>query len=189
MGGINALTWMHLDWCAGPSSATSKEEVHEEDGLIVTSRSSVDAEVRDGIPQSIDYGTDVDMGSPIRRQVPVSSSFVEIMSKDEEWDSLAYRPRAGTSTIRLRSHDENPNLKEGECKVSWMSADPSIIQLRGQDYITSKKKIPSPTSLYEMVEMDAFDANEHMTDVGQRFHLPDYDYGEEGPWCAPDTLI
>jgi hypothetical protein len=73
--------------------------------------------------------------------------------------------------------------------VAWIAANPSIINLRGDDYLKSKKKVPSMTSLYELVELDAFDSDEHITDVGQKFQLPCHDFGASGNWSAPDTLI
>ena len=128
--------------------------------------------------------------TPSDISIKEAGSFVEMKSSMDEDGSSINRPWAGETTTQLKSiHEKN---ESGECKFAWVSAKPSIIDLRGPDYLTSKRKIPSPTSLYELVQLDAFDSKEHMTDVGQRFRFPDYDYGDVGGhchWCAPDTLI
>ena len=174
---INTCTWMHFKWC-GKSSAVRTDSSPNDTG------NATERDVSDGL----DYNTDHD--SPIKRQITVSSSFIETRrTADDDDESYTYRPPAGISTVRVNSINEKPDRQDGERKTTWMSANPSIIDLRGHDYLTSKLKIPSPTSLYELVDVDTFDANEHMTDVGQRFSIPDYDYGDAGHWCAPDTLI
>jgi hypothetical protein len=133
-------------------------------------------------------------------QILSNPSFIEIRkSLDEEEDddnnddderhnNNVYRPKAGSTAVKVRALDGQRNEFSKE-KVGWMAGDPSIIHLRGQDYLTRRKKYPSSTSLYELVEVDLFDSDKHLTDVGQRFQFPEFDYGAAGNWFAPDTLI
>jgi len=124
------------------------------------------------------------------RQLVASSSFIERRkSEDNDDQSNTNRPVAGSTTMQFKNPLESHLNSDNEEMVAWIAANPSIIQLRGADYLISKKKVPSLTSLYELVELDAFDSDEHMTDVGQQFRFSRKDFGTSGNWCAPDTLI
>jgi len=98
------------------------------------------------------------------------------------------KPVAGSTSVQVKDENDHDEIR-GE-KISWMAAEPSLIQLRGQDYLKTKRKNPSATSLYELVEMDIFHSDEHLTDVGCRFQLPPNDFKDlEHCWRAPDILI
>ena len=184
---VNVLAWMHLKGASRSSQVQTTEEEPQssEQERVDDSQKSISIRRNQSTLSDLSI-EEAGAISPIRRQVTISNSFVEMRKSMDDADSI-YRPQAGATTTQLKSiYEKN---ESGECKFAWVSAKPSIIDLRGPDYLTSKRKIPSPTSLYELVQLDAFDSKEHMTDVGQRFRFPDYDYGDVGHWCAPDTLI
>ncbi len=119
-------------------------------------------------------------------------SFTE-RTTSEEFESVSeerqHKPLAGSTCVRLRNAYDDIH-EENEPKVAWLPADPSIIHLRGPNYLTTRQKNPSPGSLYVLKEMDVFYANQHITNVGGRFKLPKNEFiNEDHHWCAPDTLI
>lgn len=186
---VNILTWKHI----------SSNVPHGADSEEVSGNSSVFRQPPRTPKKSVSisenglYGDalledDVNRTERSYDQLLKSPSFVEKKSMDYSED-LSCRPNAGSSTIRLYNANDSHTNADGRDVTAWMAGDPSIIQLRGHDYLSTKMKIPSSTSLYELVELDAFDSHEVMTDVGERFNFPDYDYGEDGNWSAPDTLI
>jgi len=178
---INMFTWLHLT-----KSASKRLSLVREDGRRLmndsTGRSyasSIEIRYNDSLMSNLSISTD--------DQTLSSPSFIE-KRKDLDKDDDIYRPKAGSTTVKVQKLNEKRNEDHKE-KVGWMAGEPSIIHLRGQDYLTTCKKFPSKKSLYELVEVDTFDSDEHLTDVGQRFQFPNFDYGEDGNWCAPDTLI
>ena len=187
---VNLFTWLHLRNINTTTRPSSEEEGGmrlEQDPSAQSHASSIQMCKNESMISNIS-AEDFVCESPPGRSIIVSSpSFIERRKSVEDEDM--YRPKAGGTTIQVQTIHESHSHEKQKEMIAWMVGDPSIIHLRGQDYLTTKKKFPSATSLYELVELDAFDSNEHVTDVGQRFQLPDFDYGEEGNWCAPDTLI
>lgn len=118
-------------------------------------------------------------------------SFVERRKRrDNDGEGGQHKPLAGSTSIRLKDPHDDVEYKDGEPKVAWLAADPSIIHLRGPDYLTTRQKNPSPSSLYRLIQMDVFYADEHMTDIGRRFKLPRNEFvDQEHHWYAPDTLV
>lgn len=99
-----------------------------------------------------------------------------------------YMPQAGESTLKLKDITDAKNIKDRP--VGWISALSSSIQLRGAGYLFNKKKVPSPSSLYELIQVDAFDSDVHMLDVGRRFQLPEVHFkSQHGNWRAPNLLV
>ncbi len=175
---INLLTWVHLK---GVSTQAMEDAPH-------LKPETIEIENIDSSRKSVAFmnGESHELSlSPIRRQVSVSSSFVEMKKSVDDDEESIYRPWSGSTTVQLKHAYE----KSDAHTIKWVAGKPSIMDLRGPDYLTSKRKMPSMTSLYELVELDCFDSDEHMTDVGTKFRFPAYDYGQAGHWCAPDTLI
>ena len=74
--------------------------------------------------------------------------------------------------------------------TGWIAVPPSSMQVRGAGYLIDKKKVPSPTSLYELIEVDAFDSEVQMLDVGTKFKLPEVKFDiPQGHWRAPNLLV
>ena len=187
---VNLCTWLHLRNIETTKCPTSEEEgvvqlVHDP---LAQSHASSFQVCKSESMVSNNSAEEFVCESPTDRNIIVSSpSFIERRKSVEDED--IYRPIAGETTQQVQTMHESHSHEKQKEMITWMVGDPSIIQLRGQDYLTTKQKFPSATSLYELVELDAFDSDEHVTDVGQRFQFPGFDYGEEGNWCAPDTLI
>ena len=184
---VNICAWLHLRKTNTTKRLSSEEEgvvQLEHDPLAQSHSSSFQVCKSESMVSTEEFLCE----SPTDRNIIVSSSsFIERRKSVEDED--IDRPIAGETTQQVQTMHESHSHEKQKEMITWMVGDPSIIQLRGQDYLTTKQKFPSATSLYELVELDAFDSDEHVTDVGQRFQFPGFDYGEEGNWCAPDTLI
>jgi len=82
-----------------------------------------------------------------------------------------FKPLAGASTIHLDDpHSSNLN-KGNDPMVAWFPSCVSNTQTRGVDYLTTKKKIPCPASLYELIKVDAYEAEEEMLEIGQQMNI------------------
>jgi len=186
---VNLLTWLHLTRNISKRVGVLEGDGGqlERDSIEQSCASPIGILYNNSLVSNISTEESPSCGGQIEQALSSSSYIEKRKSLDEDDDDL-YRPKAGSTTVKIQKLNEKRNEYEKE-KVAWMAGDPSIIHLRGQDYLTTRKKFPSPTSLYELVEVDTFDSDEHLTDVGQRFQFPDFDYGDEGNWCAPDTLI
>ena len=56
---------------------------------------------------------------------------------------------------------------------TWCKVDPKIFQIRGKDYMSNKKKVPSMGSIYEPFAMDVFCSKNRIDHAATRFELPD----------------
>jgi hypothetical protein len=125
------------------------------------------------------------------RGIAGQPSFVEItkdQTHDEEDDDPPYKPLAGETVTQVKNSIDAKNMKDGT--VKWTAASSSSIQLRGSHYLVDRKKVPSPTSLYELIEVDIIDANCQMLDIGTKFQLPDVKFDSpQGNWRAPNLLV
>jgi hypothetical protein len=125
----------------------------------------------------------------------------------------AEKPTAGCTTVQL-PYDASPEnvlktvynhqqkqyqqyqQQQQQIKIGWMAAPSSTINVRGAHYLNDKIKIPSPTSLYELVEVDVLHADDVILDIGQKFNLSKlYNHQNEHAnehgktWHAPNFLI
>jgi Protein of unknown function (DUF1336). len=190
---VNMCTWFHIRYSCSKRSTAQQLPMDRILDKQCNSSSNVTVGRRNPPMSIISTEEEKALGenaSKVGRHIVASSSFIERhKSVDSDDESNTYRPMAGSSTMQFRNPHESHLNAENEEMVAWIAANPSIIHLRGDDYLISKKKVPAATSLYELVELDAFDSHEHMTDVGQKFRFSPQDFGSSGNWCAPDTLI
>ena len=118
-------------------------------------------------------------------------SFVEVTKDDPEIvirNEPPFKPSVGETMVQFQNESEAMNYK-GDM-IGYISAPSSILQVRGSHYLSDKKKVPSPTSLYELVQVDGFDSDQHMLDVGTKFNLSELQCDSpKGPWRAPDLLV
>jgi hypothetical protein len=133
--------------------------------------------------QSSDTNRSSIMMSPSGKPSRKETSYVEVVQNEGQ-----YKPKAGNTLIRW--NDPAEALHRKDTSIAWVSASSSIINLRGAGYLADKKKVPSPTSLYELIEVDAFDSDEHMLGIGNRFELPEVKFSSKhGNWRAPHLLV
>ena len=81
-------------------------------------------------------------------------------------EQRSYDAIAGTTTFKLTNANKR---KEGV--ICWMEVPPSDICIRSLGYGTTKKKIPSPGSLYECIAVDVLGSDERIPDIGSKVKL------------------
>jgi len=116
------------------------------------------------------------------------------------------KPLAGSTTIQL----QNP-MDEHDDVVGWVASPSTAMDIRGRNYLKDRIKIPSPASLYELVEVDAVDSEKVFLDVGQKYDLSEINKSQiisqnqkqskssvrdngtriqaEKTWLAPNVLV
>lgn len=105
------------------------------------------------------------------------------------------KPLAGTTTKLLKDDNETNYMKNNINMVSWLPTPPSSVSVRGADYMTSKVKIPSPGTLYELVELDGFEVDQQLYEISAKVKLPQSlqkikDMKDASKtWVAPDILV
>jgi hypothetical protein len=115
---------------------------------------------------------------PISRNIPSS----ERLKVDR------FKPLAGSSALKLESHGADP-IKNGHVFTGWMPGP--TLQVRSHGYLSTKQKIPSPGTLYELVAVDVFESPCRYSDIAKRVVLPECNFHDDGPktWHAPDTFV
>lgn len=102
----------------------------------------------------------------------------------------AFDSTAGSSTTKIASPNER---KDGE--ICWMDIVPSDIMVRSTGYITSKKKIPSPGSLYDCIAVDVLDGDRRIPDIGVKVNLenvliPEKELTDlDKTWVSPEVFV
>jgi len=124
-----------------------------------------------------------------RRTMEPTKSFVTsiknlVIANDSDQVSI-FKPIAGSTTIKLNSPSETvPG------KIGWVSKPPSSVAVRGGNYLCDKKKVPSPGSLYELIQVDVFDADTYITEIAHKVKLPESNCDSKSQqWLAPDILV
>jgi len=106
-----------------------------------------------------------------------------------------FKPKAGASMIRLKETNGSKLNKDNIPMVGWFPTPALASETRGANYLSSRKKIRCPASLYELVKADIFESNDQMLEIGQQFDLSeiklDYGKGEtiKKTWNAPDIFV
>ncbi|CAB9500727.1 DUF1336 domain containing protein, expressed [Seminavis robusta] len=129
-------------------------------------------------------GSGADKGSG----AAATSTGVKAKKKKEK-----YVPLAGLSALRLKEHTDPRVNAKGEKFSGWMSIPGENLGVRSHGYITTKSKVPSPGSIYELVQMDIFESPARYPDMAKRVKLPklpyDVDPNEVKTWRAPDHFV
>lgn len=124
-----------------------------------------------------------------KRNMESTKSFVTsiknlVIANDSDQASI-FKPIAGSTTIKLNSPSETVLGK-----IGWVSKPPSSVAVRGANYLSDKKKVPSPGSLYELVQVDVFDADTYITEIAHKVKLPESNFESKSEqWLAPDILV
>jgi Protein ENHANCED DISEASE RESISTANCE 2, C-terminal len=104
-----------------------------------------------------------------------------------------YIPMAGMSAVRLKDHTDPKVNAKGEPFAAWMQIPGESLAVRSHGYLKTNLKVPSPGSLYELVQMDIFESPSRYPDMAPRVKLPKLAYqpdpDETKTWRAPDHFI
>lgn len=103
------------------------------------------------------------------------------------------KPIAGTTTKRIIEESES-HLVNGHKFAAWSSHPPQDVQVRSHGYLKTKKKIPSPNSLYEVFNVEIFDSDKRVPEMVSKVTLPKIDFDDddingEVRWKAPDIFV
>ena len=106
---------------------------------------------------------------------------------------FSIQPKAGSSTVKMQDITSSKIGKDGEVKTGWVHSSPNTVSVRGQKYLSDNQKIPSPGSLYELIEVDAVHSKEYFTNIGEKVTVPEIEsFNDDESHCkfvAPSLLI
>ncbi len=132
--------------------------------------------------------------APKKRNEPVLAN-VEVKSKDQPViANTVIKPLAGTTTIKLLDPTKSTFVNNHEF-VAWSTHPPEDVQIRSHGYSKTKKKVPSPFSLYEVMNVEYLDSKMRIPEMATKVVLPkvtfDGDDSLEGGirWKSPDTFV
>jgi hypothetical protein len=107
-------------------------------------------------------------------------------------DPSAYIPMAGSTTVKLKHTTDLPVNDKNEVFAGWCDPPGDILAVRSHGYSLTKKKIPSPGSLYNCARVDIFESPSRYPDMALRVKLPSVDFKDDDrpkTWRTPDVLI
>ena len=101
-----------------------------------------------------------------------------------------YKPILGSTTKQVEEESDSPEVN-GESFVRWTTMPSQEVQVRGHGYLKSKQKIPSPSSLYEVIGCDVLNSDKRVSDFSGKVQLPQiaFDDEVEKTWNSPDVFI
>ena len=115
--------------------------------------------------------------APITSSIPINPS---------------HRPIAGRTTIRVKEPSDAAFNDDGHEFAKFRALPGSMFQVRSHGYISSKKKISSPSELYRLVSVDIFESQARIPDIAGKVKLPKITSSENssvGLWNSPDTFV
>ena len=105
---------------------------------------------------------------------------------------LSHRPIAGTTTMRVKDPSDEALNDDGHEFAKWRALPGTMFQVRSHCYISSRKKVSSPSELYRLVSVDIFESQARIPDIASKVVLPtisSYDNSSVGKWNSPDTFV
>ena len=104
-------------------------------------------------------------------------------------ERISYDAIAGTSSLKIASSYERL-----DGAICWMEVMPAEIKVRSMGYGTTKKKIPSPGSLYECVAVDVLACDQRIPNIGLKVNLEKISSSNEvsdfnKTWVSPDLFV
>lgn len=104
-----------------------------------------------------------------------------------------FKPTAGSTTLRVANESE-PDLAHGTQFIRWTSLDNQTVQVRSHGYLTTKKKIPAPDSLYEVIAVEICQSETQIRRFVEKIILPPsslpiVDDKSERTWISPDIFV
>jgi len=106
--------------------------------------------------------------------------------------NLSHRPIAGRTTIRVRNPSDEAVNDDGHEFAKWRALPGSMFQVRSHDYLSSKRKLSSPSELYRLVSVDIFESHARIPDIAGKVRLPQASSPENssvGYFNSPDTFV
>ena len=104
----------------------------------------------------------------------------------------SHRPVAGRTTMRVKEPSDEAVNDDGHEFAKFRALPGSMFQVRSHGYLTSKKKISSPSELYRLVSVDIFESQARIPDIADKVVLPEITSSENssvGLWNSPDTFV
>jgi hypothetical protein len=110
------------------------------------------------------------------------------------------KPVAGSTTCQTTLPDAIPPNNSSEIikdrtSISWYASPSTTIDVRGPDYMYTKKKIPCSHSLYKLVAVDFFESNECIHPITPKVQLQsdglfhNLSSLETPMWKSPDCFV
>lgn len=102
------------------------------------------------------------------------------------------RPIAGRTTMRVKEPSDEALNDDGHEFAKFRALPGSMFQVRSHGYISSKKKIHSPSELYRLISVDIFESQARIPDIAGKVKLPKISSSENssvGLWNSPDTFV
>ena len=109
-------------------------------------------------------------------------------------ETKPFKPKAGSTTLRIEKPTD-PAVKDGHTFAGWRAPGGENLLVRSHGYLSSKKKIPSNGTMYELVHCDIFEGPNRYPDMAKRVELPKVQFGDDGEasgpktWTAPDIFV
>ena len=104
----------------------------------------------------------------------------------------SHRPIAGRTTMRVKEPSDAALNDDGHEFAKFRALPGSMFQVRSHGYISSKKKVSSPSELYRLVSVDIFESQARIPDIAGKVKLPKITSSENssvGLWNSPDTFV
>ncbi len=102
-----------------------------------------------------------------------------------------FKPIAGSSTAHVENSTGHVEIN-GNKFVTWDVLPLDDVLVRSHGYLTTKEKVPSPPSLYEIVGCDFLSSGMRLTDIASKVQLPKMDFDDEDSlrtWKSPDLFV
>jgi len=101
------------------------------------------------------------------------------------------KPQAGSTSLQIENTTDLPMFND-HIFAAWRAPEPENLLIRSHGYLTSKKKVSSPGSLYDIAKCDIFESPHRYPDMASRVVLPTVSFaGDDGlkTWKAPDIFV
>ena len=94
--------------------------------------------------------------------------------------------------MRVKEPSDAALNDDGHEFAKFRALPGSMFQVRSHGYISSKKKVSSPSELYRLVSVDIFESQARIPDIAGKVKLPKITSSENssvGLWNSPDTFV
>lgn len=101
-----------------------------------------------------------------------------------------FKPIAGSTTKRVRDESDSLSIN-GERFISWCVLPSEDVLVRSHGYLKTKKKVPSPPALYEIIGCDVLNSRFRLSNISSLVQLPKMgvdESEEEKTWNSPDVF-
>lgn len=102
-----------------------------------------------------------------------------------------FMPRAGSTAIRVQSPKDS-TMKDGHKFAGWRPRLGQTLKVRSHGYNKTKKKVPSPGTIYDLLCMDVVESPKRYPDFAKRVNLPKVTFNDppgKKTWRSPDIFV